>query len=69
MSVVRNSGHPGGEELLDVAIQGKGAFRRFKDVLRGHPGEQQRWFEFQAARMDARAREWLAGEGLSSEPR
>ena len=51
-------------ELLDVAIQGKGAFRRFKDMLRGHPAEQQRWFEFQAARMDARAREWLAEEGF-----
>jgi uncharacterized protein UPF0158 len=51
------------QELLDVAIQGRGAFRRFKDVLAPHPGEQQRWFDFQAARLDARAREWLAEEG------
>lgn len=56
------------QELLDVAIQGRGAFRRFKDVLARHPAEQQRWFDFQAARLDARAREWLAEEGLSSEP-
>jgi len=56
------------QELLNVATQGRGAFRRFKDVLAGHPAEQQRWFDFQAARLDARAREWLAEEGLSSEP-
>ena len=56
------------QELLNVAIQGRGAFRRFKDVLARHPTEQQRWFDFQAARLDARAREWLAEEGLSSEP-
>ena len=51
------------QELLNVAIEGRGAFRRFKDVLARHPGEQQRWFDFQAARLDARAREWLAEEG------
>ena len=51
------------QELLDVAIRGRGAFRRFKDVLARHPGEQERWFDFQAARLDARAREWLAEEG------
>jgi len=51
------------QELLNVAIQGRGAFRRFKDVLAGHPAERQRWFDFQVARLDARAREWLAEEG------
>jgi hypothetical protein len=51
------------QELLNVAIQGRGAFRRFKDVLARHPAEQRRWFDFQAARLDARAREWLAEEG------
>src|SRR3982074_712361 len=51
------------QELLNVAIQGRGAFRRFKDVLARDPAEQQRWFDFQAARLDARAREWLAQEG------
>jgi hypothetical protein len=51
------------QELLDVAIQGRGAFRRFKDVLARHPAEQQWWFDFQAARLAARAREWLAEEG------
>jgi hypothetical protein len=55
------------QELLNVAIQGRGAFRRFKDVLARHPGEQQQWFDFQAARLDARAREWLAEEGCEPE--
>ena len=51
------------QELLNVAIHGRGAFRRFKDVLARYPAEQERWFDFQAARLDARAREWLAEEG------
>jgi Uncharacterised protein family (UPF0158) len=55
------------KELLKVAIQGRGAFRRFKDVLAHHPGEQQRWFDFQAARLAARAVEWLAEEGCEPE--
>jgi len=29
-------------ELLEVAINGKGAFRRFKDVLLGYPEERER---------------------------
>ncbi len=55
------------QELLNVAIQGRGAFHRFKDVLARHPGEQQRWFDFQAARLAARAGEWLAEEGCEPE--
>jgi hypothetical protein len=51
------------QDLLDVAIQGRGAFRRFKDVLTRDPAERQRWFDFQASRLKARAREWLAEEG------
>lgn len=50
-------------ELLDVAIQGRGAFGRFKDVLARHPAERQHWFDFQTSRLEARAREWLAEEG------
>ena len=46
-------------ELLDVAINGKGAFRRFKDVLLGYPEERERWFKFKDDRMQERALEWL----------
>jgi hypothetical protein len=31
-------------ELLEVAINGKGAFRRFKDALLSYPEERERWF-------------------------
>lgn len=54
------------QELLDVAIQGRGAFRRFGDVLEKHPGERQQWFHFQRSRLEARAREWLTEEGCEA---
>ncbi len=41
--------------LLDVAIRGNGAFRRFKDVLQAHPAERERWFAFQKERPQALA--------------
>ena len=46
-------------ELLDVAINGKGAFRRFKDVLLSYPEERERWFKFKDDRVQGRALEWL----------
>jgi hypothetical protein len=46
-------------ELLEVAINGKGAFRRFKDVLLNYPEERERWFQFKDDRMKERALEWL----------
>lgn len=39
-------------ELLEVAINGKGAFRRFKDVLLNYPEERERWFKFKDERME-----------------
>ena len=50
--------------LLDVAINGKGAFRRFKDVLREHPQERERWFEFQKQCALHRIRSWLDSEDI-----
>ena len=52
-------------ELLDVAINGKGAFRRFKDVLLSYPEERERWFKFKDERMEERALEWLDDIGIS----
>jgi len=46
-------------ELLEVAINGKGAFRRFKDVLLRYPEERERWFRFRDERMQEKAMEWL----------
>jgi len=42
------------EELrrrLNVAIDGKGAFRRFKDALVNHPVDRERWFAFRSERL------------------
>jgi hypothetical protein len=50
--------------LLDVAINGSGAFRRFKDVLRGYPQERERWFAFQKERAHHRILSWLQSEGI-----
>ncbi|MFC1977630.1 UPF0158 family protein [Chloroflexota bacterium] len=46
-------------ELLEVAINGKGAFRRFKDVLLNYHEESESWFKFKDGRVEERAREWL----------
>jgi hypothetical protein len=52
-------------ELLEVAINGKGAFRRFKDVLLNYPEERERWFEFKDDRIQEQALEWLESIGVS----
>ena len=52
-------------ELLEVAINGKGAFRRFKDVLLNYPEESERWFRFKDDRMEERALEWLDDIGVT----
>jgi hypothetical protein len=52
-------------DLLQVAINGKGAFRRFKDVLLRYPEERERWFKFKDDRMRERALEWLDEIGIS----
>lgn len=54
-------------ELLFVALNGKGAFRRFKDVLCNHPEQRQRFFEFSDQRVKDRILEWLKDEGIELE--
>lgn len=54
-------------ELLAVAIDGRGAFRRFKDVLARYPQERERWFQFKEERLRQRALDWLARHGLAPE--
>ena len=46
-------------ELLEVAINGKGAFRRFKNVLLNYPEERESWVQFKDDRMEEKALEWL----------
>jgi hypothetical protein len=49
-------------DLLAVSIQGKGAFRRFKDVLRqaADEPELERWYRFRDQQDYDRAVAWLA---------
>jgi predicted nucleotidyltransferase len=45
--------------LLARAIEGRGAFRRFKDALFEFPELRETWFKFHDVRMRRRAIEWL----------
>jgi predicted nucleotidyltransferase len=58
---------PRARELLARAIEGRGAFRRFKDTLLEFPELREAWFAFHDARMERRALRWLADEGLVGE--
>lgn len=50
--------------LLERAIAGRGAFRRFKDALFEFPELRDAWFNFRDTRMRRRAIEFLVNEGL-----
>jgi len=49
---------------LARAIEGRGAFRRFKDLLAEEPAVRDRWFAWSEDRELARARAFLADHGL-----
>jgi hypothetical protein len=55
-------------DRLDIGIQGRGAFRRFRDVLASWPGELARWYAFSEERQRGRARAWLADGGYCAAP-
>jgi predicted nucleotidyltransferase len=55
---------PRARDLLERAIAGRGAFRRFKDALLDLQELRAVWFAFHDARMERRAIEWLADEEL-----
>jgi hypothetical protein len=54
---------------LVAAIDGKGAFRRFKDVLMAFPAERERWFEFRTERLRACMESWLEAYNIEAVPR
>jgi hypothetical protein len=59
---------PGRAERLAIAIQGRGAFRRFKDELARRPGELELWHALSEERHRGRARSWLAAAGYRALP-
>jgi predicted nucleotidyltransferase len=56
-------------DLLGRAIEGRGAFRRFKDTLFEFPNLREQWFEFHDVRMRRRAIDWLVDADLIDESR
>jgi len=54
-------------QLLD-AVDGRGAFSRFKRVLERHDGLRTRWYSYSAECRVGRARDWLASEGYAVLP-
>lgn len=56
--------HRRAASLLDRAIDGRGAFRRFKNTLFEFPEVRDQWFRFRDARSRRRAVDWLADAGL-----
>ena len=47
---------------LTTAIDGKGAFRRFKDVLMSFATERERWFAFRSERLRVFMEAWLSAQ-------
>lgn len=48
------------------SIDGKGAFRRFKDVLMLFPVDRERWFTFRSERLRACMEAWLTAHGIAA---
>ncbi len=51
---------------LNQAIDGKGAFRRFKDVLMNFATERERWFSFRSERLRFFMEAWLTAHAVKA---
>ena len=63
-----NCGNERLRSQLDRALEGRGAFRRFKGVLHDWPDHREDWFVFSDDRRRGRARAWLADAGYRAAP-
>ena len=52
-------------DQLSAAIDGKGAFRRFKDVLLNYPTERERWFSYRGELLHWAIKKWMEKEQLT----
>jgi hypothetical protein len=52
------------KDKLEIALDGKGAFRRFRSVLNQHPDELERWYAFKDDWMREEAVRWLLENGI-----
>jgi hypothetical protein len=57
------------KDELTLAIDGRGAFRRFKDVLMVNAPERERWFAFRSERLRVFMEAWLEAHALRAVPR
>ena len=53
-------------ERLIISIDGKGAFRRFKDVLLAYPAERERWFSYRAELLHWHIQTWLESHDITA---
>jgi len=51
-------------EKLSIALDGKGAFRRFKNVIADYPDYKEKWFKFRDERINKKVIEWLNSIGI-----
>jgi hypothetical protein len=56
-------------QRLLQSIDGKGAFRRFKDVLMSFPVDRERWFAFRSERLKMCMEGWLDAQGIQATER
>jgi hypothetical protein len=52
------------QRKLSIALDGKGAFRRFKNVLRDYPEVEKEWFRFKNKRDKEEVKDWLESIGI-----
>jgi hypothetical protein len=56
------------KEKLSHALNGRGSFRKFKDILLNFPKERKRWHGFNAKVMKKEIAEWLNSVGVDFNP-
>lgn len=56
------------KKRLTRALDGKGAFRKFKDILLGYQKERKRWHGFDAREMKKTIHDWLRSLGIEGTP-
>jgi hypothetical protein len=53
--------------LLDTALDGRGAFRRFREVVDQYPDVKARWRSFEREYLEREAIDWLGSVGIEPE--
>ncbi len=52
------------KDRLYRAIEGRGAFRMFRDILADYPAEEKRWYAYRSRAAARYARDWLENRGI-----